>query len=388
MRTTLLGALCIAVLCVIFSLGLWPFHSPHNQVTWLRKLNGVELGKYGTVLSAGELSRSKDDKGHSIEIWVQPNRRMGATILSLYRPEDRVQFLLNQSLTDLELQVETPSASRRHFYASEALASSLHEKKPVFVTVTSGPAGTTVYLDGVLTMKAPRFLIPEEAFAGRLIIGDSPEQPNSFRGQIRGLAVYAAELSAAQVFHHYEMWTENGAPEIAPDERNTALYLFNEGMGNVIHNRAAFDSNLQIPNTYAVINKIALEPFWREFDLSPSYWSGNLKNVVGFIPVGFCFYAFIVSLRPMRHAVLLTVFLGFLVSLTIEILQIFLPTRDSGTTDLITNTFGTYLGVLCYLKICPIMMTRLPILGWILATERPESHSKRLVNYSPSQRPM
>ena len=377
MKSALLGALCVVVLCIILSLGLWPFHDPPNQVTWMQSSDGIELGRYGTVLGSGEFAGSQADEGGSIEIWAQPDRWLGsATLLALYRPQKRVLFALCQSLTDLELLMET-GPSKTHFYAGDALAPALRQKKAVFITVTSGRAGTSVYRDGVLIMTAPRFSIPPDAFAGRPILGDRPGQPDSFRGQIRGLAIYDRELNAAQVLGHYRGWTGNGTPEIAPEERNIALYLFNEKTGGVIHNHVSGGAHLDIRTRYRVVDKVALEPFWKEFDFSESYWSGNLKNIVGFLPVGFCFYAWIVAVRPTGRAALLTVVLGFLVSLTIEVLQIFLPTRDSGTTDLFTNVLGTYLGVLCYREIYPMIVKRFPILGFMQATEpRPEASSK------------
>jgi hypothetical protein len=71
---------------------------------------------------------------------------------------------------------------------------------------------------------------------------------------------------------------KNGRPDIAPDERNAGLYLFNERSGNTIHNHARAGGDLYLPQTYTVVDKIRLEPFWKDFFFSRSYWSGNLKN--------------------------------------------------------------------------------------------------------------
>ena len=104
------------------------------------------------------------------------------------------------------------------------------------------------------------------------------------------------------------------------------------------------------------MDKVVLEPIWSEFQLTRNYFDGAVKNVVGFVPLGFCFYAYLRRRLPARRAAFITVLSGTAVSFTIEFLQAFLPTRDSGTTDIITNTMGTWAGVLAYDLMAPVLI--------------------------------
>ena len=53
-------------------------------------------------------------------------------------------------------------------------------------------------------------------------------------------------------------------------------------------------------------------------------------------------------MRSVRGAIFLTTCFGFAVSFAIEFFQSYLPTRNSGTTDLITNSLGTFIGARLY----------------------------------------
>jgi hypothetical protein len=357
----ILGVVGLLVVCVDLWLGLSPFHAPVNDVTWLKDTDGILLGKSGTVFSPDVLKpvpQSGDDSG-SFEAWLRPDHWSGsATFLALYRPEKGMLFTFRQSLTDFELSAEAPV--KAHFYLDDAFGHALQEKRPVFITVTTSPQGTLVYLDGALAKSAPEFRIPGDGFTGRTIVGDSPKQPDSFRGEIRGLALYETELNQSAVSRHYKSWIKMGRPDVTPEERIAGLYLFNERAGNVVHNHASAGGDLYIPQRYTVVDKIRLEPFWKEFDFSRSYWSGNLKNIVGFMPTGFCFYLYFWMGRSSKRPMLATLVAGILVSLTIEVLQAFLPTRDSGTTDLITNAFGTYVGAACCMVAYPLLLEKIP----------------------------
>lgn len=362
----LLGVLCLFVVATTLVLGLWPFHAPTNRVKWAVAGNGLAFDGAGVAWSSGPLKAGTGTaEGSSIELWAEPDRwSTSATILSIYEPENRILFRLRQLLANLELteSVNGPRDISGAIEVGEVFSPALYYKKAVFITVATNFGGTDVYVDGVLAKRVP-VRASSNDFAGRLIVGDSPWQPDGFRGCIRGIALYDSKLDAIQVNRHFQAWMKNLPLSLIQEGRLRALYKFDEHSGRTIHDDLRAGSDLRIPNTYAVIDKLALEPFWKEFDFSDGYWEGNIKNIVGFLPLGISIYAWC-FITGFKRPMFATLSIGLLGSVTIEILQAFLPTRDSGTTDLITNTLGTFIGAQCYLRICPGLGRRFPILDW------------------------
>jgi hypothetical protein len=343
-----LRALCAFVVCVILVAGLWPFHSPKNQVSWLGNGNGLLFGDYGSLLSAGVLRSSNSNNGVSLEVWLEPSAMDDSgTILSFYSNERRFNsFMLRQSLDDLSLQrkklgPEDVSKAAR-IYADHAF----HEGKWVFLTISSGDEGTSIYIDGALARMSREFRLSGKDLSGQLILGNSSVTTDTWSGQFKGLAIYDQELTASQAGQNYQSWVGSGRPGVSVPDRTVALYLFKERAGNTVHNQVDSATDLVIPERFFVLHEPFLEHPWNEYYSGWHYWKDVGVNIAGFIPLGFFFYAYFSRVRTVERAASVTIAFGFAISLAIEILQAFLPTRNSGMTDLITNTLGTAVGAM------------------------------------------
>ena len=332
--------LSVAVICGLLTLGLWPFHAPPNNVSWLGDRNGLELAKHGTIWSAGAFE-SPGTGPCSIEIWFQPAPgTTSGTLLAFSTPLEPLGFRIRQYRGDGIF--DTPSA---HFELDRIFRNG----RPTFLTLTADGKDTAVYVDGQLVGTAPQFwhFGPSAAdLRGILVIGGSPLQVDIWRGRVYGLAFYNASLNAAQVLRNYRDWTGDSLPHTGPAP--LALYPFDERSGSIVRNTVQPGVNLKIPTRFAVLSQYHMEPFWKEFRPTPGYARDLLMNIIGFIPAGFVFFAFVAGRWPRRRAAIAATALGTCISLAIEVLQGWLPTRNSGTTDLFTNTLGTYLGVRLY----------------------------------------
>jgi len=93
-----------------------------------------------------------------------------------------------------------------------------------------------------------------------------------------------------------------------------------------------------------IFDKPLLLAVWKEYSGDWGYWESVVLNIVAFVPFGFFVYTYL-SLSPApKNPLLVAIFLGGALSLIIEILQAYIPTRESGATDIITNTSGTAIG--------------------------------------------
>jgi VanZ family protein len=164
-----------------------------------------------------------------------------------------------------------------------------------------------------------------------LLLGNSPTGESPWEGDLLGFSI-----------HQDTGRTEN------PNGNGMIYAQFKKESGALLRTGGKTPFTFFIPSIYRPINKTVLFPPWKETSYNRSFWKDVIVNILGFIPFGFFFYAWRreSAIENKLSTILLIVVLGAGLSLGIELLQVFLPTRDSSLTDVVSNTLGTYLGVL------------------------------------------
>ncbi len=364
----ILGGMTLVVLATILYLGLWPndvrssggIHFtktpqgrrlaifPPNEVEWLKDGPGLHFGDYGSIFSKTEFAASPNGAdGCTFEVWLAPAVTEDyTTTLAFSTRENPLQFRLRQ-LED-SLSVSHDMLDEKHHVHTDKIWVDhvFHEHQQLLITLASGANGTNIYLNGKLRASHPGFKLKATDFTGMFVFGNSPLGHETWGGDLRGMTVYRFEMSADQAQQSYGIWRSGGKfpPEAAASA--SALYYFAEGTGSVTRSAVAGAPDLYIPESYQSLRPILLEPFWREYDGTWDNWIDAFLNVMAFVPFGFFLCGYLKNRDGGQGAMWRTVIAGFLLSLTIEVGQYFLPMRNSGTTDLITNTTGTWLGAL------------------------------------------
>jgi len=330
--------------------GLSPFDpTPGNDVSWIEGGPGLRFRR-GSVL--GPPAPDPDTSGPcSIEVWAAPaSNRRSSRIVEFYDAGTRGGFQIGQ-VGDTALSLAQSDRSGvevvwvRHAFA---------RGERVLITVASDGTGTNVYLDGVLARTTPRVRASGRDCGSAFVLGTGSTSDVLWNGDLLGLAIYDRALSPREAGAHHEAWRSGGGPvgdsgETA-DRAPAALYLFDERSGDVVRDRSGGERHLAVPPSFlAPLPRFLERPSWTRIEAYGMDWPDIVVNVGGFAPFGFWVAAFLVSMRRRpREVVALTLSGALLVSLTIEVLQFWLPTRTSSLTDVVTNVLGAASGLALY----------------------------------------
>jgi VanZ family protein len=344
-----------AVLCVLTVAGilvctLWPFDFFRaNGADWLKSINGIRLSGHGVLIGQApmdSLRESSPAAPSSLEICIRPDRMESMyTILDIFHPDNLYRFRLQQYYSGLVISHNVPGPNGRPTRAKLDVHDVLFRGKISFITITSDAQGTVVYLDGKRLRSFSNFQISLRDFSGRIAIGNSAFHMEPWSGEVYALAIYPRALNSEEVMSSYRNWTAGSTKD---SDRSTALvrYEFSERSGNVIHNQASSGLDLLMPESFMVAQHSYLTSPWQEFEANWSYVWDVLRNIAGFMPFGFLLCAYLCISGKSRRPIVLCILAGFVLSLFVEFVQAYIPQRESGLTDVITNTSGAALGAL------------------------------------------
>jgi VanZ family protein len=360
------GWLSLVMVAGYFVVGWWPFaFRPPNRVTWLADRPGLHFEPSGIAYDAASLpalsslsNAAGPSANFTLELWVEPQIEPNTDVfdlLSIHNPSLPFDFVLCQWKKELLLRATVLSPPPPRRIPEVSGGDVLPKQTARFITVRGDAAGTGFYLDGLAAAHFPGFMVNAEALDGRLILGNEASGKHSWTGQLFGLAVYDRALDAAEIARHCTLWTQGHAGQLTNAPGLRALYLFDEGRGQQAEDSSGNRHEVTIPAVYQVVQKEFLIPPWKDLvDDHPDY-PDIVANILGFVPFGFCYFLYRRALKPNQSAAnaLRAVLAGSAVSLTIEIIQAWLPDRVSSMTDLLTNIAGTVLGVALAMAIQP-----------------------------------
>jgi len=346
----LLAVLSAAMVAGLLIATLWPFDFfRSNKVNWLPGENGIRITGPGVVLGKAPSTAggSESNDSATLEILLRPaGMDFLRTVVGFYCPSNPRQLLLRQSEDTLLVLHDNVDPHYKFKTARIRVDHVLQPGKLVLITVSSGPGGTTVYSNGVEQQTFPAFKISQSDLAGQIVIGTSPIRYDPWRGEVRGVAIYAKELTPAEIARNYAAWVSVNAAAPADTNGAAARYAFTEGAGRIIHSTVSSAPDLEIPKRFVVPDKAFLQSPAKHFEKTWFYLHDVLVNIAGFVPLGFLLCANLGWTRKWQHAILFSVLAGGALSFLIEVLQAYIPQRDSGMTDVITNTLGAAVGAL------------------------------------------
>jgi hypothetical protein len=350
---------CVFVVIGIVIVGLWPFAFwPENQVEWLQNENGIRFhGRgliYGLENPLGIAPQSQDGKSLTVELSLKPDiepHRNLPVFLTIYGHSSLDAVALAQWRSELIVRwwnLGTPLVFREF-----GVTNVLNAGERRIIAIAFIGSRTAVYVDGRLRKQHPANpLSALDKQSVGWVLGNSPNGASSWKGDLFGLAVYDRSLTADDVSMNYDGWLRKGLPRLSRDEGLVGLFKFNEHAGELARSQIRSEDHFRIAKFFEPHQREILTAPWKDFQIKRSYLVDVAINILGFMPFGLFFAAWFTRSWGLsaRKAIMVTVSLAAVLSISIELIQAWIPSRDSQVMDLLMNIFGATVGSLVFVK--------------------------------------
>ena len=342
----LLPFLCITISIALLLAGLWPFNFfPKNNVRWLPDQEALRFGRYGIASSPKPIAVPGETLDFRIPIrFGLKTRPLGEPgnsiprILSICDDHFRELFFVGQWKKHLIIRLANVQGPSSGSYWETEVEYLFRKNESLMLGIHSDISGLSVFADGRLILSKPGYSLSrfsELRTHVLLLLGNSPTGKSPWEGDLLGLSI-----------------DQNTGRTQSPEDNFMTFAQSGKEFGAYLRTEGKTPFSFFIPSSYRPIKRTVLIPPWKETSFNRSFLKDVIVNILGFIPFGFVFYAWRRDSATGKDfsIVLFVVLLGAGISLAIELLQVFLPTRDSSLTDLISNILGTYVGILLFRK--------------------------------------
>ena len=357
----ILGILLALQVAGLTYAGLSPFSfSPQNQVEALEARHGLGFDNVSIATSAGELSNADDfpQGALTIHLMIRPDQDSAAGLGTILTIEDgsRVSpLIIGQWKSWLVIRVRDTKRAARGYWEMDAAG--LPAGETHLVTITSGPKrGTAIYIDGIATgdTRTRTLIRGDRPLDGKLLLGCLGNGSAGWRGELLGLAILGNSLGEFEVADHYARVVEGDFASLGAAGDFVALYDFeqiggeNEELIHTVDNLIANSAvgRLEVPRIFTPLRPevFGIPPLR---DMKADWFLKDLlRNIAGFIPLGFVAGLILIRNRNARGYVITfqVALVGALLSVGIETIQIALPMRSSSLSDVTLNVIGTMTG--------------------------------------------
>jgi hypothetical protein len=351
-RTFITSAFALVLLITLWA-GIKPKgYRFHNDVIWIQPHGGIAFGHFGIAYTNDSLKWVQPnllDNGFTIEISVKANKCQTdrtAEIMGFCDGTSPEPLMVGQWLNHLIVRVRDENGKLK--YQEFGSFNALELKKMEIVQIVFDQSKLLIYNKGKLSREFKySTAFSTTGLYGKFFLGNSSNASNPWQGEFHGIVLYQRKLSSQEINFRFKQWNSSGCDFLPSPVQASHIFQFNEGRGNIVHDYAGNGFDIIVPPLFHIIKKRILTAPWDDFQWDFSYFSDVVINLFGFIPLGFFLSLFLFEipvLRNWKKNLFLTISICFFISLFIELVQVYIPTRASQLSDIILNTIGGMLG--------------------------------------------